>query len=224
MVNPTTPTRENCTRSIEGDKEKLSARIKILRDQTENIFSGLESSLLKELKKEKDKVLLQLKRVEQLTEDVYRHTHWVSRRLSMEGESLPQPFYGIEAILKILFYVSVRGSERDLWWEEGSFAFLIPSVFQRTLEVDSQGYLLDEPVDPSKIQYLCEQVSELVPSSEGWDWDPYMDELRLIWVEILTDIYGGADPLWEEDVPLSQEEAINWKRHPVYTEITERVR
>ena len=224
MTSSGSPNREYCVHCIDSDQEKLKGRLDLLRSQTDTLFAGVEASIMKELQKEKDKVLLHLKRIEQLTTDVYRHTKWVSKRLAIEGEVLPKPFFGVEAILKILFHTSIRGETRDLEWEDGSMAFLIPSVLQRTLEVDSLGYILEEPIDPTKIQYLCEQVSELAPSPQGWDWEPYVDELKLIWVEVLTEIYGGADPLWESDQPLSQEEAKNWKQHPVYKEIIEKVR
>lgn len=225
------PYEERVIELLEKDRHNLEAAVKYLREEL-HVFDSMEVAVKREIDKERKKVEAMIHKVEKLADSSLRHLIWLEARhiiykknlakgLVPPEEEEPAAWYGLDAVLQVLFGISMKSVPRDTNWEVASFAFLLEAVLERTLTGDSDGYLVKKPIPGDKVRSLIEKGHTLLPEKRE-DRYEYCIEVKDLWAEfLLPEIYGGKDPYWEDDEFLPWEEAELWVKHPIYLDSRE---
>lgn len=209
---------------VRSDEQKLKKKLEEVREAQNTGLNNLEKKIIEEIDKERKRINNLLDKVEKVILTANTHVVKVLEKIDLldnivdeekiEEQPVGRIWYGLDAINKIALLISTESGIRNFAWEAASYAFLIPSVFERALNVDSTGYLLNEPItDVSQYHSIVDSVVDLIPQCESFvdEWDDYVPKVKEVWIElILPEIYGGVDPYWEDDDYLSVEYIQVW--------------
>lgn len=235
---------------LEEQLAKDIDRFQELLDELREEYRGLdklEVGILKEVNRAKKDVDNMIRKVERLCENSFKHHKHILNRNKLWRENVekeireqyanhtpPAPeeedlslergaYNTIDGIIRLVVGISLTDTVRAPDFEAQSYAFLIDSVFARTLAGESRSYFLPKRLE---IQDLVEEGATLIALlREEYScslleneevWNDSIAVTRDWWETVaLPRIFGGVDPDWEYDDTLPYDYMLAWTEREV---------